>query len=197
MNSVARSGSAGNFLTPAGRLAIGKPGAEDGAAIHRLVGACRSLDQNSLYAYLLLCHHHAETCVLAREGRRLVGFASAYFPPAQPDVIFVWQVAVHPDRQGRGLGRALLAEMMSRPAVRDARYLETTVSPSNQASRALFNSLARKLGAPCVERDLFDARLFHPEIHETEVLLRIGPIKPAAVPITGQDKRWHMTGGKA
>lgn len=156
-------------------VVLGAPGVRHGAAIHRLVDACRPLDLNSTYAYLLLCEHFAETCVHAEHSGRTVGFISAYRVPQRADVIFVWQVAVAEDMRGQGLARAMLRELLSRPALRGCCCLETTVSPSNEPSRRVFHGLARELRAPVTERVLFSERDFGGEHHERETLIRIGP----------------------
>jgi len=163
-------------LQPA-EIRVGKPRVAQGAAIHRLVDACKPLDLNSQYAYLLLCGHFAETCVLAECGERSVGFVSAYTPPGREDTIFVWQVAVDQAMRGRGLAATMLRELLARQAVRRCCYLETTVSPSNTASRRLFHRLARELGAPATETLLFAEDDFGGEDHECEMLIRIGPFQ--------------------
>ena len=160
-------------------VVLGAPRVRDGAAIHQLVEACKPLDLNSTYAYLLLCEHFAETCVRAeREGRR-VGFISAYRPPQRGDVVFVWQVAVAEEARGLGLARRMLEHLLARPALRGCCFLETTVSPSNEPSRRLFHGLARDLGAPVTERVLFDEPDFGKAQHECETLIRIGPFAGA------------------
>lgn len=151
----------------------------DGLAIHGLVAQCPPLDLNSLYAYLLLSEHHADTCVLAEDGaRNVVGFVSAYIPPRHPDVLFVWQVAVHPDARGCGLGRRMLRHLLGRAASSAVRYIETTVGPGNAASRSVFAGLARQLRADCSDSALFEPELFGQTGHEEERLLRIGPFQP-------------------
>jgi L-2,4-diaminobutyric acid acetyltransferase len=152
-----------------------RPMVSHGADIHRLVSECKPLDLNSVYAYLLLCEHFAQTCVLAERAGRVVGFVSAYRPPARSEAVFVWQVAVAEQVRGGGLAMAMLRDLLARDAVRDCHYLETTVTPSNAPSRRLFRSLARELDAPLVENVLFHEKDFGGEGHETEALLRIGP----------------------
>jgi L-2,4-diaminobutyric acid acetyltransferase len=152
----------------------------DGRAIHGLVAQCPPLDLNSLYAYLLLSEHHADTCVLAEDGaRNVVGFVSAYVPPRQPGVLFVWQVAVHPRARGCGLGGRMLRHLLGRADSGAVRYIETTVGPGNAASRSVFAGLARRLHADCSETALFESELFGQAGHEEERLLRIGPFQPA------------------
>ena len=152
-----------------------EPRISDGAAIHRLVRACPPLDLNSPYAYLLLCAHHAASCVVAEGADGLDGFVSAYRPPAQPDTVFVWQVAVAAAARGQGLARRMLEHLLARPALAGCRWLETTVTPSNAASRRVFEKLAQGLDACCAERSFFSKEDFQDPHHEPEMLIRIGP----------------------
>lgn len=152
-----------------------EPRKTDGAAIHRLVRACPPLDLNSPYAYLLLCTHHAATCVVAGQAAEPAGFVSAYRPPAQADTVFIWQVAVAPVARGKGLALQMLEHLLARPALAGCRWLETTVTPSNAASRRVFESLATRLNAQCAERTFFSKEDFQDPHHEPEMLIRIGP----------------------
>jgi L-2,4-diaminobutyric acid acetyltransferase len=154
---------------------------EDGVAIHRLVRDSRVLDLNSLYSYLLVCRHFGDTCVVAQARDEeaaddVVGFVTAFKPPADPRTVFVWQVAVDASMRGRGLARRLLVELLALPACRGVRWLETTVTPDNEASRALFHSLARSLGTRCEVSPYFGEELIAGGDHEIEELHRIGPI---------------------
>lgn len=150
----------------------------DAGAIHALVARSRPLDLNSEYAYLLLCTHFADTCVIAEVESRLAGFVSSYKKPTDDSVLFVWQVAVGLDARGRGLASRMLSELMSREPCRDIRWIETTITPSNHASRALFESFAKRHGAECVEQPLFQEEHFGGAGHEAERLFRIGPLRP-------------------
>jgi L-2,4-diaminobutyric acid acetyltransferase len=149
----------------------------DGKRIHSLVRDCKPLDENSCYAYLLLCEHFADTCVVAEtDDQELAGFISAYIPPAKPDVVFVWQVAVSARARGAVLGGAMLRDLIQRDACRQVRYLETTVSPSNTASQRMFEKFAGNVEAKCLSEPLFDTKDFSEPGHEPETLFRIGPL---------------------
>ena len=161
-----------------GPVAYRKPSLGEGKNIHALVGSCRPLDLNSPYAYMILCAHFADTCVVAEEHGRVVGFVSAYLKPGRPDTAFVWQVAVSETVRGRGVGSRMLAELAGRPSCSKVTAIETTIGPSNRASWALFQSFAKKLGAAMSRQDFFCVEDFGDEGHEAEILLRIGPIDP-------------------
>lgn len=161
-----------------GQDACRVPRVSDGKGIHDLIRSCPPLDVNSSYCYLLLCKHFADTCVLAEDAGDVVGFVSAYRKPRAPDTIFVWQVAVGPRARGAGLGARMLLELLNRSSCASVRVLETTISPENEASWALFGSLARKLGSPMTRGTLFQEEDFGDERHDAEILLRIGPIEP-------------------
>ena len=153
------------------------PSPEDAAPVWQLIGDTRVLDLNSPYAYLLLCSDFAETSVVAEAAGHIVGFVGAYRPPPRPEAVFVWQVVTAPELRGAGVAASLLDALLERPACRDARFLEATVTPSNEASRALFAGLARRRGLPLAEREAFGPELF-PQEHEAELLIRIGPLAP-------------------
>ncbi len=153
-----------------------EPIMDDGAAIHRLVDACKPLDCNSTYAYLLLTHHFADTCIVAEEQGEIVGFVSAYHPPSQPEVIFIWQMAVGIAARGQGLAKTMLLALLKREKLNKVDYLETTISPSNTPSQRVFNALAQELGCHCAQKTLFSQRHFGGTQHEAEVLFRLGPL---------------------
>jgi L-2,4-diaminobutyric acid acetyltransferase len=157
-------------------MQFGFPGTGDAPGIRQLIDRCKPLDVNSTYAYLLLCHHFADTCVVARRNGKIAGFVSAYRPPRSPETLFIWQVAVHPDARGQGLGERMITSLLKRDQMKGIRQIETTVSPSNRASRGMFAGLARRMGIDLREQVLFDEAAFGNETHETESLLKLGPI---------------------
>lgn len=148
----------------------------DGPALWALVRASGRLDANSPYAYLLLCTHFADTCVIAERNGRVVGFVTAYRPPSNPEVIFVWQIAVAVAARGRGIAKRLLRTLLERPACAGVRFLEATVTPSNHPSKKLFHAFARSLDVRCTEAGGFAEDLFPRCAHELELLIRIGPL---------------------
>lgn len=156
-------------------LRIEKPTVADGSLMWELVKES-TLDLNSPYKYIMMCEYFSETCVIVKKGEKLVGFITAFIPPEKQDVVFVWQVGVDPSMQGHGLASKMLAELFTRPACANIRFLEATVTPSNQASQALFKGFARKQQVECVVTPCFSAELFPTNDHEEELLYRIGPI---------------------
>jgi L-2,4-diaminobutyric acid acetyltransferase len=171
-----RSGGAGASEGGSPPPEVRPPTAEDARDIVALVRRVPELDANSPYAYLLLCAHFGETGLVWREQGRLRAFVLGYQPPGRSDTYFLWQVGVDPDDRGRGLARRSVTALLARLEARGVRFLEATVTPSNEASAALFRGVARRLEAPCEERTLFGPELFPPgDAHEAEVLFRIGP----------------------
>jgi len=159
-----------------------RPVSQDGAGVHRLVSRCPPLDENSLYCNLLQASHFADTSVAAQwEGGELAGFVSGYLVPQRPHTLFIWQVAVAEEARGLGLAGRMIREILCRPACAQVRHLETTITPDNAASWALFRSLARGLGADCAESVMFDRERHFQGRHDSEMLLRIGPFAESAV----------------
>lgn len=152
------------------------PSAADGAAVHELIRCSPPLDLNSCYAYLLQGLHFADTCVVAEGMGHIVGYVSGYLLPSAPNTLFVWQVAVDASYRGQNLGLRMLRHLLSRDVCRDVRWLETTVTPGNQASRHMFQQLALSLNCRCSVSCLFSTASFGSTDHEEEELYRIGPL---------------------
>ena len=154
------------------------PRKEDGADVWRLIQSCEPLDENSLYCNLLQCDHFGDTCIAAERTSdgALVGWVSAYLLPDEDDTLFVWQVAVDSSMRGQGLALRMLLALTERVArEHGVRYMETTISPDNAASQALFKRAFDKLGADCTTRTLFSRAEHFAGQHEDEVLYRAGP----------------------
>ncbi|GEN44607.1 diaminobutyrate acetyltransferase [Alkalibacillus haloalkaliphilus] len=163
-------------LSPLDTVTFEKPTVEDGSEMWELVNNS-SLDQNSAYKYIMMCEHFAETCVVAKEDNKVVGFVTAFIPPERQDVVFVWQIGVDASQRGKGLASRILNELIQRESCRDVRFLQATVTPSNKASQSLFKGFARNLGTKCEVSECFPEELFPSDEHEEELSFLIGPIE--------------------
>ncbi len=148
----------------------------DGPAVYLIAKKCPSLDLNSRYCYLLLCAQFDKYCLIAEAGDKIIGFVSAYPHPHHNDTLFVWQIGVDPDFRNLGVGSALLESLVSLALKNGMTYIETTITPSNKASRAVFRKITEAYNTNCIESDYFPVSLLGEE-HEEERLLRIGPLK--------------------
>jgi L-2,4-diaminobutyric acid acetyltransferase len=149
--------------------------ATDGAGVHQLIADCPPLDTNSLYCNLLQVSHFRHTSVVAELDDRLVGAISGYLIPERPDTLFIWQVAVGSAARGQGLALRMLNHIVDRPACRDVRFMETTITEDNAASWGLFRKFADKRDAPLDSETGFDRERHFGGQHATEMLVRIGP----------------------
>lgn len=165
-------------VTSKNDVKLRSPRPEDAKAVWDLIQRCEPLDPNSSYAYLLLCTHFADTCVVAELDGDVVGFVSGYIEPNSPDKLFIWQVAVDEKARGMGLGRGMLLDILLRDHCKKVTHLETTVSPSNDASRRMFQGVADRMRTELNEEPYFNAELMAEDGHEDENLVTIGPFKP-------------------
>ena len=132
--------------TEAQPIVLRRPRADDGPAITRLIAASPPLDINSRYCILLQCTDFGGTCVVAERAGEIVGWLSGYRPPAEPEALFVWQVASHPQARGEGLALRMVSALVERPAAAGAAVLTTTITEANHASWRLFRAFARSRG---------------------------------------------------
>ncbi len=164
-------------------VTLRQPTDRDGYSLNQLVSRCQPLDTNSVYCNLLQCTDFADTSIAAENASgELVGFISGYCPPARPDTLFVWQVAVDDRLRGQGLARRMLGVLFARVVGQcKVRFLETTISPDNLASQALFTGFFERLAMPCQSRTLFSGQQHFAGHSDDEVLYRAGPL-PAGTP---------------
>lgn len=165
----------------AGKLSLSRPLPEDGYHLHQLVAENPPLDTNSIYCNLLQTTHFNDTAIAAKLDGKLVGFVSGYLLPYQPNTLFVWQVVIAEVMRGQGLAKRMLVQLLSDLQGKNIRYIHTTITPDNQASWALFRSLARQLNCS-LESNLWFTRDKHfGGAHDDEHLLQLGPIEPSAI----------------
>lgn len=139
-----------------------------------------TLDDNSPYAYLLWSDLFSSTSrVVVDESDHPVGFVMGLRVPDRPDCLFIWQIAVDDRARGKGVASQLLDDLWT--DVAGIRFLEATVTPSNEASDRLFRSFGVRHDGR-LERSLVYDESFFPtpadtdDAHEAEYLYRIGPI---------------------
>lgn len=155
------------------QFVICPPASDNALDMKRIAKDSGVLSVNSTYFYALMPRHFRSTCLVAKQKEQVEGYVIAYAPPKQPDTLFVWQVGVAVEHQGKGLGKKLLTALVK--AV-EPDFLEATIAPGNQPSVNLFKSVARGFGA----EHFFGAQPFFGtedlgSDEEAEHLMRIGP----------------------
>lgn len=146
-------------------------------ALHTLVRDCPPLDTNSSYCNLLQCSHFQDTSIAATCDGEVLGSVTGYRIPDRPDTLFIWQVAVHPKARGQGLARRMLCKLHDRLSKLGVRFIETSITPDNTASWRLFTGFATEQEAEMQRSVMFEQSLHFQNAHDTEYLLRIGPLK--------------------
>ncbi|NOY70434.1 MAG: diaminobutyrate acetyltransferase [Deltaproteobacteria bacterium] len=151
------------------------PKIPDGKYFWEIAKTSKVLDVNSLYHYLIICRHFGKTCIAAEKQGHVIGFVTAYIPPGSPDSLFVWQVAVDEKERGQGVGLKMLTNAFNNLKELNIKNMDTTITPSNQASINLFTAVARELNLPFeFEKEFFSATTFGQNNHEPEILFHIG-----------------------
>ncbi|WP_158736456.1 diaminobutyrate acetyltransferase [Alteribacillus sp. YIM 98480] len=152
------------------------PNINDGKKVWELVREIDVLDLNSSYYYLILCEYFSNTCMIAENEGEIVGFVSGFRHPEHHDILFVWQVAVAESERGEGLATTLIQKLLKSDECSDIKAIQTTISPSNKASLALFRKLSEQLGANMVKTLRFSPDAFPGNEHEAEQTYEISPI---------------------
>lgn len=77
-------------------------------------------------------------CLVVREEAHVVGYLCLW---EVADELHITNVAVHPQWRRRGIGRALLQDVLAEALARGIRMVVLEVRPSNVEARALYESL--------------------------------------------------------
>lgn len=152
------------------------PTADDGKEMFRIVKESKVLDVNSSYSYLMWGKYFNETSIIAQHEDGVIGFVTGFLKPESPDTLFIWQVAVDPKFRGNGLATKLISRLISKLKNQNIRYIEATVTPSNEPSSNLFKGLAKKYETKCEIFECFSEDQFPDPSHEAELAYQIGPI---------------------
>lgn len=161
-------------------IVLRHPTSQDALAVAELIKNCPPLDMNSLYCNLLQCTHFSNYSILAEYDGQLVGSVTGYPLPEQPDVLFIWQVAVLEQARSQGLARHMLQHLLARAHHSQLRYIETTITADNHASWQLFKGWAHSCGWEQHKQLLFDSQHDFGGTHPSEYVLRLGPISGSA-----------------
>jgi L-2,4-diaminobutyric acid acetyltransferase len=167
--------SATGLHVEAGPINFRHPRKSDGSAINDLIAECGVLDENSVYCNFLQCTHFASTCLLAERGDEIVGWVSGYRLPEDPEILFIWQVAVSAAARGQGLASRLITGLLAQDSCAGVNRLKTTITPENEASWALFSSVAEQLDADFNRGTWLESEAHFDGAHETEHMVEIGP----------------------
>ncbi|MFV8439739.1 diaminobutyrate acetyltransferase, partial [Vibrio owensii] len=118
----------------------------------------------------------SKTCILVEHKGEIAGFVSGYQKPDEPNVLFIWQVAVAPRFRGNGLASQMLERLLKREGLESTNAIETTITKSNDASWALFKKLDAQHGNAGEVTTFLDEKDHFKGKHDTEYLYRI-PLK--------------------
>ncbi|MFD4292586.1 diaminobutyrate acetyltransferase [Rhodococcus sp. NPDC058505] len=154
-------------------VACRRPTIADGTRMWEIARDSRVLDLNSSYAYLMWCRDFHDTSTIAEVDGDVAGFVTGFVRPDDPQTVYVWQVAVDENARGRGVAAAMLGNLLDHLAHQGVTRLETTISPDNFASIALFTALARNRYTSITKRELFTPSHF-PDTHDSEELYVVG-----------------------
>lgn len=152
------------------------PKKDDAKYIFKLIKDSGRLDVNSEYLYLLQSTHFKDTCCVATDHGKIVGFASGYLIPNDCHTLFIWQIVVDEKYRGHSIAQNMISEIMSRKRTNPIFNIYATVSSDNTASNRVFEKIAKELDVSITKETLFKISDFE-HAHEAEILYKIGPIK--------------------
>jgi L-2,4-diaminobutyric acid acetyltransferase len=135
-----------------------------------LIKSVGNLDLNSSYLYLLLARYFSKDCLVKKVDDKIIGFITAI--KTDENTLFIWQVGVSKNFQGKGFAKELLQDLIVKQP-KNITLIEFSISPSNQASFALFNKYATNINTKVLPVAEFKPNLFFEDNHEEEIFYQI------------------------
>ncbi len=112
--------------------------------IHELTGDIDGIVQHPGHLYKIMADHFGDTFFIAREENevkeaQILGFMMGFMSPKMKGELFVWQIAVSENAQGKSVGSKLLQHTIDFASkASDCNAVVATVETDNIASQKLF-----------------------------------------------------------
>jgi|GEM_PF-101937 len=106
--------------------------------VYDIVSQSPPLEKYFQHFYRIILRYFSSTCIVAEYQKKLVGWQMGFVSQNDYKTYFLWQIGVHPDMQGRGLGGLLLEETEKRAYESGCSRVEVTIDPENLPSEKLF-----------------------------------------------------------
>jgi len=106
--------------------------------VYNLVSQSPPLEKYFQHFFKIMLRYFSSTCLVAEHQGKLIGWQMGLLSQNDPTTYFLWQVGVHPDMQGRGLGGLLLDAIENKVTELGCTRIELTIDPENISSEKLF-----------------------------------------------------------
>jgi len=107
-------------------------------SVYDLVSQSPPLEKYFQHFYRIILRYFSSSCLVAEYQKKLVGWQMGFVSQNDYHTYFLWQIGVHPDMQGRGLGGLLLEAIEKKAYEMGSSRIEVTIDPENLASEKLF-----------------------------------------------------------
>ena len=78
-------------------------------AVHNFVSKCKPLENYKVHFYRIMLRYFSDTCFIAEDDDIIIGFVLGILSQRHKGTFFLWQIAIAPSRQGKGLGSLFLS----------------------------------------------------------------------------------------
>ncbi|MEA2021259.1 MAG: phosphoribosylamine--glycine ligase [Candidatus Caldatribacteriota bacterium] len=106
--------------------------------VYQLISQSPPLEKYFQHFYRIMLRYFSSTCIVAENQHRLVGWQMGFVSQNDQKTYFLWQIGVHYDMQGKGLGGLLLEETERKAYESGCTRMEVTIDPENVPSEKLF-----------------------------------------------------------
>lgn len=111
---------------------------EEFLKVYELVSESPPLEKYFQHFYRIILRYFSSTCLVAEKQGKFIGWQMGFISQNHPETYFLWQIGVHPEIQGKGLGGLILDVTEKTAEEKGCQRIELTIDPENTASEKLF-----------------------------------------------------------
>lgn len=113
----------------------------DYLSVYEFVSTCPPLEHYYEHFYKIILRYFGDTCFIAEENGRIVGFLLGFFSQKHKKTCFLWQIGVALSHRGKGISSLLLEAVEKKCLDRGIQRIELTVDPENIKSKKFFEKM--------------------------------------------------------
>ena len=129
---------------------------QDTNDIFDLVSKLSPLTQHTPYTYWNLFRNFANSCFIATDQQKPIGFITSHPTTTPPNEWFIWQVGILPKYRGSGLIDKLQDRVIEVANNSGAIAISTSIETDNPRSLAVFGRMADRLGTNLEQVEQFN-----------------------------------------
>lgn len=120
--------------------------ASDVERIRKFIDECKPLELHTSFTYWMLFYYFPNLCFLMLENEKILGFISGIRSSADEKVVYLWQIGVSKDYQGKKYSSILIDNFLKAALDLKCNKIQVSIDPKNLSSYQTFLKYSNNCG---------------------------------------------------